>query len=64
MIGLLIGMVGAAFGIVAGLAGAVIGVAAGLFGLLLPMSPFVLFLLAIFILVKRSDAAAGTRADR
>lgn len=52
LIGLVIGLIGAAFGVVAGLMGAAFGVVMGLLG---PLSPLLIVLLVVFWL------AGGTR---
>lgn len=52
LIGLVAGLIGAAFGIVTGLLGAVFGVLMGLLGLLGPLTPFLIVLLVIFWLAE------------
>jgi len=61
LVGLIVGLIGAVIGIVMGLFGALLGV---VFGLIVPLSPFLLFLLVVWLLVKgsdRSNALAGGR---
>ena len=61
LVGLIVGLIGAVIGIVMGLFGALLGV---VFGLIVPLSPFLLFLLVVWLLVKgsrHSNALAGGR---
>jgi hypothetical protein len=57
--GLIAGLIGAVIGIIMGVFGAALGVA---FGLMVPLSPFLLFILVVWLLVRepsRSRALAG-----
>jgi hypothetical protein len=61
LFGLIVGLVGAVIGIVMGVFGAVVGV---VLGLIVPLSPFLLFILVVWLLVKgpgSSKALAGGR---
>ncbi len=55
---LIVGLVGAALGVVFGLFGAMLGV---LFGLIVPLSPFLLFILVIWLLVRPTNSGALAR---
>jgi ABC-type dipeptide/oligopeptide/nickel transport system permease subunit len=63
MIGLLLGFIAAVIGTIVGLAGGLIGTVAHLVGLLLHLSPALLAVVAIAMLVKKSDAGVGVRPD-
>jgi len=54
LIGLLMGLVAAAFGIVMGVFGALLGL---VFGLIVPLSPFLLFFLVVWLVVKGPSRA-------
>ncbi len=59
LVGLIVGLVGALIGMVMGVFGAVLGVA---LGLIVPLSPFLLFILVVWLLVRgptSSNALAG-----
>jgi len=56
LIGLVLGLIGAAFGVVAGLMGAAFGVVMGLLG---PLTPLLIVLLAVFWLAGGTRGRAG-----
>lgn len=59
LIGLVIGLIGAAFGMVAGLVGAAFGVVMGLLGLLGPLTPALIVVLVIFWLAGGPKGGTG-----
>jgi hypothetical protein len=61
LIGLIVGLVGAAVGIVMGVMGALFGV---VFGLAVPLSPFLLFILVVWLLVRRPSNSRVVAARR
>ena len=61
LMGLIVGLVGAAFGVVMGLMGAIFGV---VFGLAVPLSPFLLLILIVWLLVRRPGKSGAVAARR
>jgi hypothetical protein len=61
LIGLIVGLIGAAFGVVMGMIGALFGV---VFGLAVPLSPFLLFILVLWLLVRRPSSSRTVAARR
>ena len=59
LIGLVIGLVAAAFGILAGLIGAAFGIVGGLLGLLGPLTPVLIIVLGILWLTGGQRGNAG-----
>ncbi len=53
IVGLVVGLIGAAIGIAAGLVGGLLGLGAGLLGLLVPLSPLLLIVIGIVWLLKK-----------
>lgn len=61
LIGLIVGLIGAAIGVVMGVVGAIFGV---VFGLAVPLSPFLLFILVVWLLVRGPSRSSTVAARR